>query len=157
MENYYDMMIRELLGGGMPANQRTQKRLSPIVGAGMPQGFNEEQLVAGALGGGIDEKNARRLASGAEDVMLSGALGSERRKGENENIPSGSYALAEYPGLWWDIENAARGGAPRGGLAGAIPPGSEEDLWLQELRKKWAANQQAMMPQGNFVSRMGGW
>ena len=157
MESYYNSLIQELLGGGMAENRNTYNRSRPIVGAGLPQGMSEDDLGTGMLGGGFDERTARRLASGAEDVMLSGHLGSERKKGEDENIPSGSYALAEYPGLRYDIENAARGLNPRGGLYGAIPPGSEEDLRLQELRKKWAANQQAMMPQGNFVSRMGGW
>jgi len=128
MENYYEMMIQQLLGSGLSE-----------------------------YGGEQGRRTAGADASMIEDSRLRGLLGSKRKKGENENIPSGSYALAEYPGLRYDIENAARGLNPRGGLYGAIPPGSEEDLRLQELRKKWAANQQAMMPQGNFVSRMGGW
>jgi len=122
------MMIQQLLGTGAPEYSGDQGR-----------------------------RTAAADSSQIEDAMLRYQLGSKRKKGENENIPSGSYALAEYPGLRYDIENAARGMNPRGGLYGAIPPGSEEDLRLQELRKKWAANQQAMMPHGNFVSRMGGW
>jgi len=105
--------------------------------------------------GASERRGASMASSMQEDAALRGQLGSRRSVGENEKIPRGSYALAEYPGLRYDIENAARGLNPRGGLYGAIPPGSEEWLRLQELRKKWAANQQAMMPQGNFVSRMG--
>ena len=158
MESYYNSLIQELLGGGMAENRNTYNRSRPIVGAGLPQGMSEDDLGTGMLGGGFDERTARRLASGAEDVMLSGHLGSERKKGEDENIPSGSYAQAMYPGLEQDIWSAGRGMPGRGAGAGAaIIPGSEEDLKLQELRKRWAANQQAMMPQGNFVSRMGGW
>ena len=103
-----------------------------------------------------DQRGASMAASLENDEQLRYQMGSSRKKGKNENIPEGSYALAEYPGLRYDIENAARGMNPRGGLYAAIPPGSEEWKRLQELRKQWAANQGAMMPQGNFVSRMGG-
>jgi len=103
-----------------------------------------------------DQRGASMAASLENDEQLRYQMGSSRKKGKNENIPSGSYALAEYPGLRYDIDNAARGMNPRGGLYGAIAPGSEADKRLQELRKIWAANQQAMMPSGNFVSRMGG-
>jgi len=127
MENYYDMMIQQLLASGSPE-----------------------------YGGDQGRRTAGADASMIEDAMLRYQLGSKRKKGEKENLPSGTYAAADYPGLSYDIWNASTGNNPRGGMAGAIIPGSEEDLWLQELRKKWAANQQKMMPQGNFVSRMGG-
>ena len=128
MGSYYEMMIQQLLGTGAPEYSGDQGR-----------------------------RTAAADSSLAEDMVLRNNLGSSRSKGENENIPSGSYAAADYPGLSYDIWNASTGNNPRGGMAGAIIPGSEEDLKLQELRRRWAANQQAMMPQGNFVSRMGGW
>lgn len=157
MESYYDSLIAELLSGGMPTNSSSGYRLSPGISAGMPQGMSHEQLVAGATGGGLNERDARRFASGAEDVMLSGHLGSKRKLGEKERMPSGSYALAEYPGLRYDIWAASAGLPGRGAGAGStVIPGSEEDLKLRELRKRWAEIQGSIMPQGNFVSRMGG-
>ena len=157
MESYYDSLIQELLGGGMADNARTGYRAAPIMGAGLPQGITPEDLASGMRGGGCDERPARRLASGAEDTMLSGHLGSERKLGENENMPRGAYALAEYPGLQYDIWAASNGMPGRGAGAGStVIPGSDADDKLKELRKRWAEIQGSMMPQGNFVSRMGG-
>ena len=157
MESYYDSLIQELLGGGMPDTKRSGYRAAPIVGGGLPKGMSEVDLAQGMTGGGFDERTARRLASGAEDVMLSGHLGSKRKLGENESMPRGAYALAEYPGLQYDIWAASNGMPGRGAGAGStVIPGSEEDLKLKELRKRWAEIQGSMMPQGNFVSRMGG-
>ena len=157
MESYYDSLIQELLGGGMADNVRTGYRAAPIMGAGLPQGMTPEDLAGGMLGGGFDERTARRLASGAEDTMLSGHLGSERKKGKNENIPSGSFAQGMYPGLEYDIWAASNGMPGRGAGAGStVIPGSDADDKLKELRRRWAEIQGSMMPQGNFVSRMGG-
>jgi len=103
-----------------------------------------------------DQRGASMAASLENDEQLRYQMGSSRKKGKNERIPSGSFALAEYPGLRYDIDNAAAGANPRGGLFNNLIPGSEEDDKLKELRRRWAEIQGSMMPQGNFVSRMGG-
>ena len=127
MMGYYEMMIEQLLGSGSPEYSGEQGR-----------------------------RTAAADSSLAEDAMLRYKMGGKRKKGKGERLPSGAYALAEYPGLRWDIDNAANGSNPRGGLFNNLIPGSEEDLKLKELRKRWAEIQGSMMPQGNFVSRMGG-
>ena len=125
--SYYEMMIEQLLGGGSPE-----------------------------YGGEQGRRTAAADSSLMEDEMLRYKMKSKRKKGKNENIPSGSFALAEYPGLRYDIDNAAAGANPRGGLFNNLIPGSEEDDKLRELRRRWAEIQGSMMPQGNFVSRMRG-
>ena len=156
VESYYDSLIQELLGGGMPDTKRTGYRASPIMGAGLPQGMTPEDLASGMLGGGFDERTARRLASGAEDTMLSGHLGSERKKGKNKRIPSGSFALAEYPMLQNAIDTMASqiGGVNPQGYFGYMS--KEQQNEADRKNKEWAAIQRAMLPQGGFVSRMGG-
>ena len=125
--SYYEMMIEQLLGSGSPE-----------------------------YGGDQGRRTAAADSSLMEDEMLRYQMGSKRKKGKNERTPSGSFALAEYPGLRYDIDNAAAGANPRGGLFNNLIPGSEEDDKLRELRRRWAEIQGSMMPQGNFVSRMGG-
>ena len=126
--SYYEMMIEQLLGSGAPQ-----------------------------YGGEQGRRTAAADSSLVEDDMLRYQMGSKRKKGKNENIPSGSYALAEYPGLAYDIWAASAGLSPRGGMRGStVIPGSDMEDKLKELRRQWAANQQSMMPSGNFVSRMGG-
>jgi len=155
MESYYDSLIRELLGGGMADNARTGYRAAPIMGAGLPQGMTPEDLASGMLGGGFDERTARRLASGAEDTMLSGHLGSERKKGKNERIPSGSFALAEYPMLRNAIDKMRMpGGSNVQGYFGYMSKEQQDEA--DRRNQEWAAIQQSMLNGGNFVSRMGG-
>ena len=125
---YYEMLIEQLLGGGGPE-----------------------------YGGDQGRRTAAADASLLEDAMLRYKMGGKRKLGEKEKMPSGSYALAEYPGLRYDIDNASRGANPRGGMYSSfVIPGLAADDRMQELRRKWAQVQGSMMPQGNFVSRMGG-
>ena len=140
----------------MPDTKRTGYRASPIMGAGLPQGMTPEDLAGGMLGGGFDERTARRLASGAEDTMLSGHLGSKRKKGKNERIPSGSYALAVYPMLFNAIDKMKNmvGGANPQGYFGYMS--KEQKDAADRRNKEWAMTQQSMIPRGNFVSRMRG-
>ena len=155
MESYYDSLIQELLGGGMAKDKQTYYRSRPIVGAGLPQGMSEEDLASGMLGGGFDERTARRFASGAEDVMLSGHLGSKREKGKNENLPSGSFAQAIYPMLYNAIDKMNMpGGSNPQGYFGYMSKEQQDEA--DRRNQEWAAIQRSMIPQGNFVSRMGG-
>lgn len=145
MSNYRDDMFQQMLEQLLYPNGRTTYDKKTDT-----ETENEANLLSSN-----DVRGASMQASMMEDQQLRNQLGSKRSLRKGEHMPRGSYALAEYPGLRYDIENAARGMNPRGGLYGAIPPGSEEDKKLQELRRRWAEQQASMMPGGNFVTRMG--
>ena len=145
MSNYRDDIFQQMLEQLLYPNGRTtyDKKTDTDI-------ENEANLLSSN-----DVRGASMQASMTEDQQLRNQLGSKRSLRKGERMPRGSYALAEYPGLRYDIDNASRGANPRGGLFNGLIPGSEEDKKLQELRRLWAQNQGAMMPGGNFVSRMG--
>lgn len=145
MTNYRDIMLQQMLEQLLFPNGTTTEDKEGNITNNAPRNLSSNE-----------QRGARMGASEMEDARLRGLLGSSRSMRKGERLPRGSYALAEYPGLQFDIWNAASGSNPRGGLYAPIAPGSEADLKIQEMRKKWAANQAAMMPTGGFVSRMGG-
>lgn len=103
MSNYYDDMLAQLLATGA---------------------FDTGSLHQGAA--------ARSMASEAEDEMLRGRLGSRRKRGKNENIPRGSYALANYPGLMNAVDWASTGNLPGGSAT--------IGMWLKEAQDPQAAS-----------------
>jgi hypothetical protein len=96
------------------------------------------------------DASARADASQLESEALSGGMGSQRKLGENESAPSGSFALAKYPELWKAVTWAKTGNLPGGA-------GSSEKMWLKEAqdsglrdrnsaqRKQWAEQQAALL------------
>ena len=145
MPNYYDSLVAELMMGGMPKDRMTGKRISPILSAGyLPQGMTEQDVLAGVLGGGFDEKTARRLASGAEDVMLRGNLGGKYELPEDSQMPQGNYSGAEFPGMRHQLWALQSGMMPR---FGRWDPGeSQEDTKERQGRQaQFADFQKAML------------
>lgn len=105
-------------------------------------------LGSGAFGPN-QQATARTMASESEDERLRGLLGSKRKLGKREQMPSGAYALAEYPELRNAVDWARTGNLPGGSAT--------IQLWLKEQndpqlraenmnkRKQWAARQGQLM------------
>ena len=124
--SYYEMMIEQLLGGGSPE-----------------------------YGGEQGRRTAAADSSLMEDDMLRYKMKSKRKKGKNERIPSGSFALAEYPMLQNAIDKMHMpGGSNVQGYFGYMSKEQQDEA--DRKNKEWAAIQQSMLNGGNFVSRMGG-
>jgi len=110
-----------------------------------------EMLLKGIMDTGeygpTQDAAARGKASEQEDAMLRYKMGSKRKKGKHEQIPDGSLALSNYPGLRNAVDWAATGNMPSG-----VGSGSAHG-WLKEQndreygdrmrqgRKDWAQNQ----------------
>ena len=137
--SYYDMLLERLMMGSRGVED-------------MEGGYQLMQMMADLEGRGWDQgRAARNVAGQSEDAMLGGMLGGSRKKGKDEQIPSGSYALSDYPGLRQATDWAATGNAPAGGGQGS------HTGWLREQqdreygdrqrqgRRDWAANQRALM------------
>ena len=110
-----------------------------------------EQLMTSGAFGSNDDALARGMASEGEDAYLRKLLGSKRKKGEDEHIPQGAYALSPYPGLRQATDWAATGNAPAGGGQGSghgwlrEQNDSEYGDYMRQGRRDWAANQKALM------------
>ena len=118
----------------------------------MEGGYQMMQMMAELEGKGWEQDNAARNVAGrSEDAVLGGTMMSSREKGENEQIPRGSYALSDYPSLRYSVDRAAGGYGPHG-----VGSGSHTG-WLREQndreygdrmrqgRKDWSANQKALL------------
>ena len=138
-QSYYDMLLEQLMIGSRGVED-------------MEGGYQMMQMMAELEGKGWDQgRAARNVAGQSEDAMLSGMMGSKRKKREGEEIPPGHYALSDYPGLRGKVDWAATGN-----MAGGAGTGSTHG-WLREQqdrqygdsmrqrRKDWAANQKALL------------
>ena len=106
--------------------------------------------------GASERRGASMASSMQEDAALRGQLGSSRSVGENEKIPRGIYAAAEYPDLFNVIDKMASmpGGVNPQGYFGYMT--KEQRELADKKNRNWAANQRALLQGGNFVSRIGG-
>jgi hypothetical protein len=139
-DSYYDMLLERLMLSGKEGVE------------GMEGGYQMMQMMAELEGRGWDKgKAARNVAGQSEDAVLGGMMMSSREKREGEQIPSGAYALSDYPGLRYSVDRAAGGYGPHG-----VGSGSHTG-WLREQndreygdrmrqgRKDWSANQKALL------------
>jgi hypothetical protein len=109
-----------------------------------------ELMASGAFGQNQDAL-ARGMASEGEDAKLRQLMGSKRKKRKGEQIPSGAYALSDYPGLRQAVDWAGTGNAPAGAGVGS------HTGWLREQndreygdrmrqgRRDWASNQKELL------------
>ena len=110
----------------------------------------EQLMTSGAFGQNQDAL-ARGMASEGEDAMLRYRLGSKRKKREGEQIPSGHYALSDYPGLRgkvdWSATGNMAGGAGTGSHTGWLREQQDRQYGdsMRQKRKDWAANQKALL------------
>jgi len=100
-----------------------------------------------------DQRGASMQASLAEDAQLRNQLGSSRKKGKNENIPSGSYALSWYPGQQSDIDMAPGRVLPADAMVRMSP--EQRKAWEQKMLE-WQNMQRSMVPQhgSGFISNL---
>jgi len=118
------MMIEQLLGGGSPE-----------------------------YGGDQGRRTAAADSSLMEDEMLRYQMGSKRKKGKNENIPSGSYALSWYPGQQSDIDMAPGRVLPADAMVRMSP---EQRKAREQKMLEWQNMQRSMVPQhgSGFISNL---
>ena len=122
--SYYEMMIEQLLGSGAPQ-----------------------------YGGEQGRRTAAADSSLVEDDMLRYQIGSKRKKGKNESIPSGSYALSWYPGQEMDIEMAPGRVIPAD--AEARMTKEQREYWQRKMAE-WQNTQRSMVPKhgSGFIKNM---
>ena len=110
-----------------------------------------EQLMGGGAFGQNEDALARGMASEGNDARLRQLMGSKRKKKKGEEIPSGSYALSDYPGLRQAVDWAGTGNAPAGGGVGSGSGWLREQNdreygdYMRQGRKDWAANQKELL------------
>lgn len=118
-----------------------------------------EQMVKEMVGSGTNEPGSYDRAAASNELMTGefSGLGYSRKKGKNERIPDGTYALAEYPQLHYAIWQAKAGLDPTGAMPAmfaGIVPGSPEDQAMQEKRRRWGQQQESMLKPGGFWNWM---
>jgi len=141
MSDYYDDMLAQIMWNKEYPRGATEKKKI--------NGEWVEVPIAPEYQTSEDKRSGRMMASKMEDQKLYGLLGSSREKRENERMPEGAYALADFEGLGGITDWAATGNTP-GGSANI-------GMWLKEMndmalrdanskkRKEWAAYQRQLL------------
>lgn len=123
------------------------------------------QLIRGIVGGGTNEAASieRALAANefgdgiqGQEVPASYGLGGSRKLREGEQMPSGAYSLAKFPGIEHQIWAAEAGFLPRGYHWSSLLNESPDEKGRREQdQRKFAAYQKKLL--GMDMAPQRGW
>ena len=125
-----------------------------------------EQLLLGIVGGGTNEpqsvERALAFGEGAQTSVgdigseFTAALGGSRKMRKGEQMPSGAYSLAKFPGIEHQIWAAESGFLPRGYHWSSLLNESPDDKGRREQdQRKFAAYQKKLL--GMDMAPQRGW
>ena len=113
-----------------------------------------KQLISGIVGTGTSEPQSieRALAANewrpgvaGQEVPASWGLGSERKLGDKEKLPKGSFALAKFPGIEHQIWAMEAGFIPKGYHWSSYLNENQDEKRQREAAQKQAANSQKQL------------
>ena len=123
------------------------------------------QIIQGIVGGGTAEPQSieRALAANewgdgiqGQEVPASYGLGGSRKMRKGEQMPSGAYSLAKFPGIEHQIWAAESGFLPRGYHWSSLLNESPDDKGRREQdQRKFAAYQKKLL--GMDMAPQRGW